>query len=195
MVTLGVTGGLGSGKTTACKFLAAKGAYVFDADLVAKQILETDTEVQRAISETFGIDIFKDGKIDTAKIARVAFVNEINQRQLNDIIHPRVMDAFHQLLKELGDQYPLVVVDAPLIFESGFDNHLDHTLLIYTKYRIRLERAIRRGNLTREDILRRMELQMPDEEKRELASFVIENNGTEEELRQAVEKLYHQLTT
>lgn len=194
MVTLGVTGGLGSGKSTACKFLAAKGAYIFDADQVAKQILETDTAVQQAISEAFSIDIFKDGKIDTAKIARVAFANETNQRLLNDIVHPRVIDAFHQLLNGLEQHYPLIVVDAPLIFESGFDNHLDHTLLIYTKYKIRLERALRRGNLAREDILRRMELQMPDEEKRELASFVIENNGTEEELRQAVEKLYDELT-
>ncbi len=193
MVTLGVTGGLGSGKTTACKFLAAKGAYVFDADQVAKQILATDPEVQREVSEALGIDIFKNGVIDTAKIARVAFANENHQRLLNDIIHPRVMEAFHQLVNELSDQYPLIVVDAPLIFESGFDSHLDHTLLIYTKYKVRLERALRRGNLSRDDILRRMELQMPDEEKRELATFVIENNGSEEELRQAVEKLYDQL--
>lgn len=194
MVTLGVTGGLGSGKTTACKFLAAKGAYVFDADQVAKRLLETDTEIQRQISEAFATDIFKDGKIDTAKIARLAFANEASQRLLNDIVHPRVMEAFQQTVHEVGDKYPLIVVDAPLIFESGFDSRLDHTLLIYTKYKIRLERALRRGNLSREDILRRMELQMPDEEKRELATFVIENNGTEEELRLAVEKLYDQLT-
>lgn len=70
------------------------------------------------------------------------------------------------------------MVDAPLIFESGFDSRLDHTLLIYTKYKICLECALRRGNLSHEEILNRMDLQMPEEDKREMASFIIENNGT-----------------
>jgi len=194
VVTLGVTGGLGSGKSTACKFLADKGAYIFDADQIAKQLMESDPDIRTEVAATFGSDLYQNGKLDTRKLAQRAFISEIEQRQLNDIVHPRVVEYFQQESEKLRDQYDLVVMDAPLIFESGFDSRLDHTLLIYTKYKIRLERAIRRGNLSREDILRRIDLQMPEEDKRELAEFVIENNGTDEQLKVAVEELYDRLT-
>jgi len=194
VVTLGVTGGLGSGKSTACKFLADKGAYIFDADRIAKQLMESDPDIRTEIADAFGSDLYQNGKLDTRKLAQRAFISEIEQRQLNDIVHPRVVEYFRQESEKLRDQYDLVVMDAPLIFESGFDSRLDHTLLIYTKYKIRLERAIRRGNLSREDILRRIDLQMPEEDKRELAEFVIENNGTDEQLKAAVAELYDRLT-
>ncbi|MFA4921668.1 MAG: dephospho-CoA kinase [Candidatus Neomarinimicrobiota bacterium] len=193
MVTLGVTGGLGSGKSTACKFLAEKGAYVLDADLIAKKLMETDPQIRDEIIEAFGSDVYKDGKLDTQKLAQRAFASEVDQRLLNDIVHPRVVDYFQEKVDKLRNKYELIVLDAPLIFESGFDSRLDHTLLIYTKYKIRLERALRRGNLSREDILRRIDLQMPEEDKRELAEFVIENNGAEEQLKSAVDELYDKL--
>jgi dephospho-CoA kinase len=194
VVTLGVTGGLGSGKSTACKFLAEKGAYVLDADLIAKKLMETDPQIRDEIIEAFGSDVYKDGKLDTQKLAQRAFASEVDQRLLNDIVHPRVVDYFQEKVDKLRNKYELIVLDAPLIFESGFDSRLDHTLLIYTKYKIRLERALRRGNLSREDILRRIDLQMPEEDKRELAEFVIENNGAEEQLKSAVDELYDKLT-
>lgn len=194
MVTLGVTGGLGSGKSTACKFLAEKGAYVLDADLIAKKLMESDPQIRDEIIEAFGSDVYKDGKLDTQKLAQRAFASEVDQRLLNDIVHPRVVDYFQEKVDKLRSKYELIVLDAPLIFESGFDSRLDHTLLIYTKYKIRLERALRRGNLSREDILRRIDLQMPEEDKRELAEFVIENNGAEEQLKSAVDELYDKLT-
>jgi len=195
VVTLGVTGGIGSGKTTACRFLAACGAYVFDADQTAKKLLDSNLEVQQQVADEFGQDIIKDGKVDTAKLAQRAFVSEISQRQLNDILHPRVIESFQETAARLSKKYELIAVDAPLIFESGFESRLDHTLLIYTKYKFRLERALRRGNLSREEILRRMDLQMPEEDKRELATFVIENNGTEEQLKIAIGDLYKKLTS
>jgi dephospho-CoA kinase len=193
VVTLGVTGGLGSGKSTACKFLAEKGAYVLDADLIAKKLMESDPQIRDEIIEAFGSDVYKDGKLDTQKLAQRAFASEVDQRLLNDIVHPRVVDYFQEKVDKLRSKYELIVLDAPLIFESGFDSRLDHTLLIYTKYKIRLERALRRGNLSREDILRRIDLQMPEEDKRELAEFVIENNGAEEQLKSAVDELYDKL--
>ncbi|MFA7710067.1 MAG: dephospho-CoA kinase, partial [Candidatus Neomarinimicrobiota bacterium] len=82
MVTLGVTGGLGSGKSTACKFLAEKGAYVLDADLIAKKLMETDPQIRDEIIEAFGSDVYKDGKLDTQKLAQRAFASEVDQRLL-----------------------------------------------------------------------------------------------------------------
>jgi dephospho-CoA kinase len=193
VITVGVTGGLGAGKSTACELLRAKGAYIFDADQVAKQILFESPEVQAEISGSLGIDLVKDGQVDTQRLAEVAFSNEENQRILNDILHPRVIYAFRKTVDEMAGKVDIFIVDAPLIFESGFDNHLDHTVLIYTQLKNRLARAMRRGRLSREEILRRIELQMPEEDKRELASFVIENDGTEEELKVAVDRLYDEL--
>ncbi|MDD5765414.1 MAG: dephospho-CoA kinase [Candidatus Marinimicrobia bacterium] len=192
-MTVGITGGLGAGKSAAASFLEEKGAYVFDADVVAKELLKSDPEIKKKLIDAFGTDILKNGEIDNERLAKVSFIGEENQNIINDIIHPRVIAAFREKLEELDDKYELVVVDAPLIFESGFDNHLDHTVLIYTQYKIRLERAIRRGTLSREEILRRMELQMPEEEKRELASFIIDNSGTPEQLKSAMESLYQKL--
>ncbi|MFA4839029.1 MAG: dephospho-CoA kinase [Candidatus Neomarinimicrobiota bacterium] len=193
MVTVGITGGLGAGKSAAATFLEEKGAYVFNADVVAKEFLKSDSEVKKELVDAFGTDILKNGVIDNERLAKISFASEENQNIINDIIHPRVISAFQEKLEELDKKYELVVIDAPLIFESGFDNHLDHTVLIYTQYKIRLERAIRRGTLSREEILRRMELQMPEEEKRELASFVIDNSGTPEQLKSAMESLYKKL--
>lgn len=192
-MTVGITGGLGAGKSAAASFLEEKGAYVFDADVVAKELLKSDPEIKKKLVDAFGTDILKNGEIDNERLAKVSFTGEENQNIINDIIHPRVITSFREKLEELDDKYELVVVDAPLIFESGFDNHLDHTVLIYTQYKIRLERAIRRGTLSREEILRRMELQMPEEEKRELASFIIDNSGTPEQLKSAMESLYQKL--
>lgn len=193
VVTVGITGGLGAGKSAAATFLEEKGAYVFNADVVAKEFLKSDSEVKKELVDAFGTDILKNGVIDNERLAKISFASEENQNIINDIIHPRVISAFQEKLEELDKKYELVVIDAPLIFESGFDNHLDHTVLIYTQYKIRLERAIRRGTLSREEILRRMELQMPEEEKRELASFVIDNSGTPEQLKSAMESLYKKL--
>jgi len=193
VVTLGVTGGLGAGKSIACQCFKENGAVIFDADSIAKEILQTNQAIQDRIVEEFGADIIKDGQVDTQKLASQAFSNEENQSILNNIVHPYVIEAFEKRRDELERKIGLLVVDAPLIFESGFDSHLDHTLLIFASMKMRIARALRRGNLTREEILRRMDLQMPEEDKRDLASFVIENNGSIEELNQEIDKLYHQL--
>jgi len=193
VVTLGVTGGLGAGKSIACQRFKENGAVIFDADSIAKEILQTNQAIQDRIVEEFGADIIKDGQVDTQKLASQAFSNEENQSILNNIVHPYVIEAFEKRRDELEKKIGLLVVDAPLIFESGFDSHLDHTLLIFASMKMRIARALRRGNLTREEILRRMDLQMPEEDKRDLASFVIENNGSIEELNQEIDKLYHQL--
>lgn len=193
MVTLGVTGGLGSGKSTACQRFSERGAILFDADSVAKDLLQSNRELQEKITAEFGQDLVRDGSVDTAKLARIAFAGEETQTALNNIVHPYVIGEFEAVRTPRESVEGLLVVDAPLIFESGFDNRLDHTLLIYTTYRLRLQRALRRGTLSRDQLLRRIALQMPEEEKRELASFVIENNGTIEQLHQRVDRLYEQL--
>lgn len=189
MVTLGITGGLGAGKSTACQRLKEKGAVIFDADTIAKEILQ-EPQIQEQLIDEFGAEIVQNGSVITSRLARIAFINEENQSALNNIVHPRVIERFEKLREELGDQDGLLVMDAPLIFESGINGHLDHTVLIYSTMKLRIARALRRGNLTREQILQSMALQMPEEEKRELADFVVENNSTVEHLYEEIDKLY-----
>ena len=193
MVIIGVTGGLGSGKTTACGFLKEKGAYIFDADSVAKEILQTEQSLQEEITEAFGMGVVKDGKVDFLRLAKVGFMNEESQTILNDLVHPYVIDAFERKVEEMKGKIDLFVFDAPLIFESGLDSRLDHTVLIYTKLKHRLERTIRKGKLPRDEILRRIDLQMPEEEKRELATHVIDNNGSVEQLKEETNKFYYEI--
>jgi len=193
VVTLGITGGLGSGKSFACQRLKEKGAVIFDADNIAKDILQTVPEVQEKIAAVFGDTVIKNGVVDNQKLADIAFSNEENQAALNNIVHPFVIEEFEKKREAMQNREGLLVIDAPLIFESGLDNHLDYTVLIYTTYKLRIARAIRRGKLSRDQILRRMDLQMPEEEKREMASFVIENNGSVEHLYEEIDKLYNEL--
>jgi len=192
VVTIGITGGLGSGKSTACQRLKEKGAIIFDADSIAKQILQYSLVQERLVDE-FGADIIQNGAVNTGKLAKLAFSSEDHQATLNNIVHPYVIEQFEKLCDELADKDGLLVMDAPLIFESGIDAHFDHTVLIYSTMKLRINRAMKRGNLPREQILQRMELQMPEEEKRELASFVIENNGSVEYLFEEIDKLFADL--
>ncbi len=196
MYIIGVTGGIGSGKSTVSRMLQDKGAYVFDADTVAKELLDTNRDLQQELIDEFMDDIVgADGNIVKSKLARIGFSNQANQEMLNEIVHPFVIQANEKVLEKVrqrGD-VEMYVVDAPLLFEAEMHLRCDYSILVYTRLKIRLERALKRGNLSREEILRRIDLQMPEEEKMELADFVIENNGTEQELASEVDKVYREI--
>ncbi len=193
MLKVGLTGGLGSGKSTASSFLAKLGSYIFDADAEAKKILNTNTDVQNAIIEEFGDDVLgHDGNINRQKLAKIAFQDEEHQIVLNSIIHPFVFKILDKQFDIISTQNKHVsfIVDGALIFESGLDQHLDSVLLIASSLKYRIERALKRGNIQREDILRRIELQWTDENKAESADYIIYNNGTEKELEEEI-KSFH----
>ena len=196
MIRVGVTGGIGSGKSTVSELFQDKGAYVFDADKVAKRLLVTDQQLQQELINEFMDDIIDaDGNIVKEKLARIGFSSRENQETLNAIIHPYVYQANDAKQAEIANRedVELYVLDAPLLFESGLDRHVDYTILVYARMKIRLQRALQRGRLSRDEILRRMDLQMPEEEKMELADFVIENNGTEQELRRETDRVYRHI--
>ena len=193
MLKVGLTGGLGSGKSTASSFLAKLGSYIFDADAEAKKILNTNTDVQNAIIEEFGDDVLgHDGNINRQKLAKIAFQDEEHQIVLNSIIHPFVFKILDKQFDKIStlNQHASFIVDGALIFESGLDQHLDSVLLIASSLKYRIERALKRGNIQREDILRRIELQWTDENKAESADYTIYNNGTEKELEEEI-KSFH----
>ncbi|RMF10215.1 MAG: dephospho-CoA kinase [Candidatus Neomarinimicrobiota bacterium] len=197
MLKVGLTGGIGCGKSTASAILSELGAYIFDADKEAKHILDTNERVQSELIAEFGTDILgPDETIDRKKLARVSFQDEDHQLRLNAIVHPYIFEEIDRRFAQISSQgkYPLFVVDGALIFESGLDQHLDYIIVISSTMKHRIERALSRGTLTREEIIKRMELQWTDEDKIHSADFVIHNNSTEESLREQVEEVYRRLT-
>ena len=196
MLRVALTGGIGTGKSTASKILNELGAFIFDADKEAKNILKNNETIQSELIAEFGTDIMSGyEKIDNNKLARIAFQDQDHQLRLNSIIHPYVFQEIDKNFDDVLEKsaYDIFVVDAALIYESGADTHMDYVIVITALLKVRMERALQRETLTRDEILKRMDLQWPEEEKIALADFVIHNDSTEEEFRNSITDIYNQL--
>ena len=196
MLRVGLTGGIGSGKSTASNFFELFGSFVINADEEAKKILSSNETVQHELISEFGTDIIDvSGEISKAKLARVAFQDQEQQQRLNSVIHPYIYnsidDHFNDVLKD--GKFDIFIVDGALIFESGYDVHMDYIVVVTALLKNRMERALARQTLSREEILKRIELQWPEEEKVNLADFVIHNDGSEEDLKNNVKILIEKL--
>ena len=196
MLRVGLTGGIGTGKSTASNFFKEIGAFVFDADNEAKNLLSSNDVVQHELISEFVTDIINpSGEIDKKKLARVAFQDVDHQRRLNSVVHPYIYDLIdNSYEKVLSDgKYNVFIIDAAMIYESGYDIHLDYVIVITAQLKNRMERALARNTLTREEILKRMEFQWTEEEKVNMADFVIHNDGTEKELNNNIKSLMKKL--
>ena len=196
MLKIGLTGGIGSGKSSVSNILKSWNAHIFDADLVAKKILNHNESAQNEVITEFGTDVIgSKGVIDKKKLSRIVFHDEDHQIKLNAIIHPYVFseidEEFDTILKK--DKNELFVVDAALIYESGADTHMDYVVVVTSHLGLKIERVLAKGELTREEFLKRADLQWPDEEKIQLADFVIQNNGSHEDLLRETKKTYNLL--
>ena len=196
MLKIGLTGGIGSGKSSVSELFGDWGSYIFDADSVAKKILNNNETAQSEIIAEFGTDIL-DGSnsIDKQKLARVAFQDENHQLRLNTIIHPYVFSEIDSKFDIIlaKKEHDIFVVDAALIYESGADTHMDYVIVVTSHLRLRTQRVMERGGLTRDEFLDRVDLQWPDEDKVHMADFVIHNNGTEKDLFEESKKVFNSL--
>ena len=194
MYKLGITGGIGSGKSTASNFLKETGATVFNADQEAKKHLKHTKILQNRIIDAFGQKVVEKNKLSIKKLAKVAFENKIDQKILNGLMWPEVFMLVEKSMNEsLSKGNKLFVVDAAMIFEANFEHMFDSTLLILTRKSIRLERALRRKNLHLEQIQNRMSLQMAETEKKRKADYIINNDGTEQNFERKMKEFLVQL--
>ena len=194
MYKLGVTGGIGSGKTTVSELLAKKGAFVFNADKESKKRLQNSISLQHKLINLFGNDVTEKGHLVLSKLAQVAFANKLNQDLLNGIIWPEVMILIDQAIIEAKNNgVELFIVDAALIIEANLQNFLDSVLLISASEEKRLNRAIRRKNLPSSQIQKRMSLQLDEDIKIKKSDYVIYNESNLEDLKKDVEKFYKSL--
>ena len=176
--------------------MADWGAYVFDADKEAKNILIENKKVYQQIIDQFSPDIINpDNTINQKKLAKIAFSNRKNQMALNSILHPYVfhlIDKKYAKIKNKKD-ISIFVVDAALIFETGLDKQLDYIVLVSAKFDLRMSRTIKRRSISYKEIKRRMDLQLPEKSKIKMADFVINNNHDKNELMKKVDEIYKEI--
>ena len=174
---IGVTGGIGSGKTSVCRVFSVLGIPVFSADTEAKKIMSSDFDIMEKVRKIARKDVYSGGTLDRGELARLIFNDEHLLREINGIVHPIVFENFKSWTETVSSDY--VILEAAILFESGSTKVVDKTILVVAPEEERIERVIRRNNLTREQVLERIKNQMPDEEKIRLSDFVINNSERE----------------
>jgi len=182
---IGITGGIGSGKSEACKILEQLGEVVLYADLIAKELTDTNPIIISQIKKYFGSDYYdKSGKLNRKKLADLVFNDSKALETLNSIVHPEVFKVIDNEIEKLVRKgLKKVFIEAALIFESGMDENLDLVILIDADEDIRYKRVKERDKMTKEEFIKRVQAQMPSEEKEKIADFTIKNNGSIEELK------------
>jgi dephospho-CoA kinase len=191
MVLIGVTGGIGSGKSVVCDMFASLGAPVFSADACAKDIADTDSTAREKITALLGDGVYTDaGKLNRALTATKVFGDPELLGQLNEILHPLVFEEIDRWRERLSAPYALV--EAALIFESGLDEVLDYNLVVIAADDLRVERVMKRDGCSRDDVLRRMMHQLSNEELRRHADFILVNEGDAADIQGTV-RFYHTL--
>lgn len=186
VLRIGVTGGIGSGKSVVCSILQECGIPLIEADRLARILMVHDAILKYRIIAEFGEHIYHaDGSLNRQAMARIIFSNPDRRKQLEAIVHPRVISEVDRLLGDI-DNAPYAVVEAALIYEAGLDRNLDYIIVVDADERLRIARIHERDGTAGEEIRQRMNAQMSTKEKRKRADFTIINNGTFAELRKQV---------
>ncbi len=178
MLKLGITGGIGSGKTTVCRLFELLGIPVYYADEESKKLLDEDKEVKKQVVGIFGDSILNDaGFIDRKKLAGIVFNNKEQLEKLNSILHPAVGLHFENWLKK--QKSPYILKEAAILFESGAFKQVDKVLTVVAPLELKIQRTMKRDGVSKEEVETRIKLQMSDEDKIKRSDFVINNNEQE----------------
>lgn len=196
MLKVGLTGSIAVGKSFVLGVLKELGCHILDADEVAREVVRPGTAGLRAVVESFGEEILgSDGTLDRSKLGAIVFADADKRKQLNSILHPFIITAQDEELAglERDDPEGIAVVDAALMIESGGYKRFDKLIVVHCDPEIQLQRLMKRDKLSREDAERRINSQMPQEEKKRYADFLIDTSGPFESTRQQVELAFHEL--
>jgi dephospho-CoA kinase len=187
MKIVGLTGGIGSGKSTLMQWFQKQGVPCFESDAVGRKLLNTD--LREAVSEAFGAELYlQTGSLDRKALAEKVFANPAALAKLNQIVHPAVAIAFEDFKKQHANA-PFVINEAAILFETGGYKNCDVVILVTTPKSDRIERIINRDGSTKAEVIKRMKNQWEDERKRKLADYVIENSTIKSAQKQAAQIL------
>ena len=186
---LGLTGGIATGKSTVSRYLAEKGYPIVDADLIARRVVEPETEGLAKIVAHFGQGIIKkDGSLDREKLGALVFSQPEKRLTLNAILSQYIRRAIEEETAALvNEKHPLVVLDIPLLYEVGYESDCDAVMVVYTTVEEQLKRLMTRNQLTEEEALNRIASQKSIEDKKMRADSVIDNNGARDQTYEQVE--------
>lgn len=193
MLLVGLTGGIGSGKSTVARMLAERGAVLLDADVFSREALEPGTDAHAGVVRLFGRDVLRpDGRLDRAKIGQLVFTDEALRSKLERIVHPEVHRRSRDAIEALRETDAVVVYDAALIYETGRQGEFDVMVVVTAPEDRRVARLVAKG-MSEEDARRRMAAQLPLAEKAAVADVVLDNSGSAEELERQVDGLWRHL--
>lgn len=170
---LGITGGIGSGKTSVCRVFDVLGIPVFSADKTASEIMESESSIREKLNSIAGKELYLSGHLDRMLLASIIFNNISLLDMVNALVHPVVFDHFRQWVER--QTAPYVIMEAAILFESGASKYVDRVATVVAPVEQRVERVIKRNKLTREQVLERMRNQMDDESRMKISDYVISN--------------------
>lgn len=174
MLYIGLTGGMGSGKTTVANIFSVLGIPVFDADAAAKKIMTEDEDLKKSLVETFGKQTFIDGELNRKYLADIVFKDPFQLERLNALVHPATIAAAKKWMQQ--QNAPYVIKEATLFFESGSGADLDYIIGVYAPQSTRINRVMKRDGMDRSEVLNRMNHQLNEEIKMKLCDFVVVND-------------------
>lgn len=190
MIRLGITGGIGSGKSYVSRLLRADGISVYDTDAEAKRLMLSHPSIRKDLIGLLGEDVYLDGRLNKPLLASYLFASSGNAARINGIVHPRVKEDF--LSWASRQESGPVALESAILFESGFEDVVDKVIMVYAPLDVRIRRVMERDHATREQVESRIAAQMSDEEKVRRADFVIMNDG-KRELQSQLSVLYDAL--
>jgi dephospho-CoA kinase len=195
VLLVGLTGGIGSGKSTVARLLEKRGAVVFDADLLAREAVEPGTPGHAAVIDRFGADVLAPGgELDREALASIVFADPAARRDLEQIVHPEVRRLFAEGTEAYRDTDRVVVFSAPLLVETGMHTAFEILVVVSATVATHIERLMRQRGLSEASIRARIDAQAPLEDKAAAADFIVDNEGTLDELESQVERLWTDLS-
>ncbi|KAA9221577.1 MULTISPECIES: dephospho-CoA kinase [Corynebacterium] len=192
MLKVGLTGGMGSGKSTVARRFAELGAVIIDADQIARDVVEPGEPALAELAEAFGEGILlDDGSLNRGELAKRAFVSAEKTELLNSITHPRIEQRTEEQFNAAGDA--IIVFDSPLLIEMGQSEAQDLVVVVHTPVEVRLDRLVESRGVDREDAKQRIAKQISDDKRLQFADVVLENSGTEEDLVRQVDRIWERI--
>jgi dephospho-CoA kinase len=196
MLIVGLTGGVASGKTTVSQILTKEGAYLIDADQIARDLVHPHTPAWNELTKVFGKEILQeDGSIHRKRLAGKVFSDPEQRNLLNQILHPRIRAEMNKRVKEIGEKDPnaIIVIDAALLIELGYHQAMDKVIVVSATERQQIERLKKRDGMDQEEAQKVLSSQMALEEKMKVADFVICNERSIEETKRKVREVFQEL--
>ena len=192
MVKVGLTGGIGSGKTTVSNFLLEYGIPVYNSDSQGKKLMNTNLELINDIVNIFGESVYNNGVLNTNLLSSIVFSDPEKIKQLNNLVHPKVAEDFNQWVGKNNNQ-PILIKEAAILIESGAYLNMDKIILVISKKSNRINRVSKRDNSDFESIEKRINFQLTDDEKIQYAEYIIENNSSLDDLKNEVLRVINKI--